>query len=93
MIARTVKIVSFALILGAAPSTTMAQENNSQESFEVSSLRLSSLPIPTSRATALDTLDDASQDASQDAAPAAEIRRTASGIRIVGPVYFPDERG
>lgn len=89
MIARTVKIVSFALILGAAPSTTMAQENNAQESFEVSSLRLSSLPIPTSRATALDTLDDASQDA----APAAEIRRTASGIRIVGPVYFPDERG
>ena len=87
MIASTIKIVGFALILGAAPSMTMAQENSSQESFEASSLRLSSLPIPTSRERALGTLDDASRD--DVAAP--KIRRTASGIRIVGPVYFPDE--
>lgn len=88
MIAGISKFVAIALILGTAPTMTLAQENNSQQSFEVSSLRLSSLPIPTSRAQALGTQDDAAPDA----ATAPKIRRTADGIRIVGAVYFPEDR-
>ncbi len=85
VIARTTQILAFAVLLGAAPSVAVAQDANSQKSYEVSSLQLSSLPVPTSRSEALKTANVKSPAAE----PAEKIRRTASGIRIVGPVYFP----
>ena len=84
MLGNTGKIVTVSLILAGIPAMAAAQDNNSTESYEVSSLRLSSLPIPTSRADAIGTAPEATQQP--------EIRRTTAGIRIVGPVFFPEDR-
>ena len=88
MIAKTTLIAAFGLMLGAASTAAFAQDRADDQSFEVSSLRLTSLPIPTSRAEAL----VADQVAAKEIAPAPKIRRTADGIRMVGPVYFPEDR-
>ena len=88
MIIKTSRIAALALMLGASPSMAFAQDSNSQKSFEVSSLRLNSLPIPTSREKVLGT----ATDTTPNAVSAPKVRRTASGIRIVGAVYFPQDR-
>ena len=84
MIGNTGKFVAMGLMLAGIPAMATAQENNSTESYEVSSLRLSSLPIPTSRADALGTAPESAKQP--------KIRRTTDGIRIVGPVFFPEDR-
>lgn len=70
--------------IGFAPLPALAQDNSSQKSFEVSSLHLADLPIPTSREKAL------GETVETKTAP--KIRRTSSGIRMVGPVFFPEDR-
>ncbi|MBP0616727.1 hypothetical protein [Jiella mangrovi] len=81
-----------ASVLVSTSSFVHAQDASSQESFEVSSLRLDSLPIPTSRAEAIGSGADTRSGIDAVASPDPKIRRTATGIRIVGPVYFPEER-
>ncbi|MBO0904478.1 hypothetical protein [Jiella sonneratiae] len=83
MLSKTGTLLACLSILALAPSVAAAKDGNSQESFQVSSLRLSSLPIPTSREKVL---------GESAPAKAAKIRRTATGIRMVGPVFFPEDR-
>ncbi|MBO0662239.1 hypothetical protein LQ948_06895 [Jiella sp. MQZ9-1] len=70
-------------MLSAAPTLAFSQDRKDNKSFEVSALQITSLPVPTARAKAL--------AAEPSAAPKQTIRRTAGGIRIVGPVFFPND--
>ncbi|MEX6507063.1 hypothetical protein [Jiella sp. M17.18] len=79
------KFVSIALasasMLSAAVIPALAQSNDDQKSYQVSELRPSMIPIPVSRPTT---------SGASDAAHHPAIRRTKDGIRIVGPLFFPD---
>ncbi|MCE7029842.1 hypothetical protein [Jiella avicenniae] len=84
VVGNTGKIIAISLILAGVPAMAAAQDAKSTQSYEVSSLRLTSLPVPTSRASALGIDTKVSEQR--------KIRRTADGIRIVGPVFFPEDR-
>lgn len=85
-----------ALSFGVLTAPAIAQDAISSDQFsapvEMASLDLGSqkprseayVPVPMSRPEILEA-------AAPSVQPAQEIRRTASGIRIVGPRFFPAE--
>ncbi|MCQ0989368.1 hypothetical protein [Jiella marina] len=70
-------------LLVATTAPTLAQSNDDAKTYEVSELRLQHIPIPTARPDRSD---------GQEKIARSEIRRTAEGIRIVGPAFFPEDR-
>ncbi|MCB8839532.1 hypothetical protein [Aurantimonas sp. VKM B-3413] len=78
---RAFLLIAAASLLTAQAIPAVAQSNDDQKSYQVSELRPSIIPVPSERPVATAHADTATQK---------PIRRTDSGIRIVGPVFFPD---
>lgn len=77
-------VVTAALLAGGV-SSALAQDSTSQHSYQVSELQVSKVPVPSERPAAkLAVIGDHEHRPDADT-----VRRTASGIRIVGPTFFP----
>lgn len=81
----SIVVVSAALLTSGA-SLALAQGSAAEGSYQVSELRLSQVPVPIQRPTMASADDRDLQDPKIEA-----VRRTAGGMRIVGPTFFPKD--